>query len=349
MKNFSFFGIICKISQKGGKMRKLTLYEAVYEEYFKKYGCEKLPYGLKLRLNNVQARCIKYNYFVEKFNLNNANQMLDFVLDDANLEKITSYSLQPMDEPIMWVNNPSKRKIVVEEKKKYYDNNLVLRKYKKKIPLYFDCDGVILDTIKRAREMAIEQGVDANDYEALHEFFVKSVDWSILIKEAGQIDDSINKIKAIMATDKYEVRILTKLGGNETEEMAKRLFFKKNLPGVPIITVSFRAHKDERVNPVDAILIEDSLQNYRRWWLAKGVSVLFLKGDYIYDYPDEKRITDDERDNIVNNIMDFEKTPGVQQLLARKREIEKAELIRQKECFLRLKKKPLILMKTRQN
>lgn len=223
-------------------------------------------------------------------------------------------------------------------------NNINRNKLKKKIDLYFDCDGVILDTIATARRLAKEEGYNPNNFDELHEFFLK-LDWNKLIKEAGVIDDAITKIKKIIATGKYNVKILTKLSGNTTEEDAKRIFFKEVLPEVEVITLKLKEHKDEIVNPVGSILVEDSLHNFRRWSIAKGVSVLLLKGEYIYDYPDEKRITDEERLNFVDDIAKFEKIEQVRQLL-----VERKKIIRlyKRETNTRSKYTKM-LIKTRHN
>lgn len=197
------------------------------------------------------------------------------------------------------------------------DNRIYL---KKKVNLYFDCDGVILDTIATARRLAREAGYNPNDFDELHEFFLR-IDWNYLIQESGELDNSISKIKAIINTGKYNVKILTKLGGNPTEEDAKRIFFARVLPGIEVITLKLKEHKDEIVNPVDAILIEDSLHNFRRWGLAKGINVLLLKGEYIYDYPDEERIKEEERVNFVDDIAKFEQAKNVKALLEERRKL----------------------------
>lgn len=183
-----------------------------------------------------------------------------------------------------------------------------------KIRLYFDCDGVILDTIQTGRRLAIEQGYNPLDFDSFHEFFVQ-IDWNVLIYEAGILDNAISKIKKIIETGKYDVKILTKLSGNETEEMAKRILLAKLLPGVEVITLALDERKDKKVMPVGAILIEDSLKNFRQWNENGGISVLLLKGDYIYDYPDEERIKEEEEESIIDDIANFEKVGSVKTLL----------------------------------
>lgn len=183
-----------------------------------------------------------------------------------------------------------------------------------KIKLYIDCDGVILDTIATARRLAKNNSYNPNDFDELHDFFI-SIDWNFLIYESGILDNAISKIKRIIATNKYDVSILTKLCGNDTEELAKRIVLSKLIPDVPIITLDLYESKHTKVNPIDAILIEDSLHNYRGWTKAGGCAVLLLFGEYIYDYPDEARISEEERLDIVDDLLKFEETDSVKRLL----------------------------------
>ncbi len=229
-------------------------------------------------------------------------------------------------------------------------NDVIIKKYsstkskpiiKKKILIYFDCDGVILNTMNKAREMAEDKGYDPNNWDSLHEFFLQ-VDWNKLIDDKQVIDNAIDKIKKIITCGKYDVKILTKLCGNETEETIKRMFFKKVLPNTEVITLDLREHKDEKVNPVDSILIEDNLNNFRRWHKANGTSVLFLKGEYIYDYPDEERITEDEKVDIVDDIANFREAKSVKELLELRRHL----LREQKRMFASRRKYTKMLTKT---
>lgn len=157
------------------------------------------------------------------------------------------------------------------------------------IILYLDCDGVILNTIDKAYEIMQEEGLDINDWRIVNRFFINT-DWNMLIEKAGVIKDAINKIKKIIELNLFkEVAILTKTSGNLCEEGIKREFFGEVLPGVRVITVDFYANKDEVVNPVNNILVEDSIKNAVRWNNAGGIGVLFVKGkpDYEKDEIDD--------------------------------------------------------------
>lgn len=174
-----------------------------------------------------------------------------------------------------------------------------------KIKLYFDCDGVILDTIYRSAMMARAIGYNPEDSDDFHNFFL-AVDWNMLIPKAGILNDSLSKIrKIIRERPEYDVAILTKYNPeNPTEEFAKRYFFSLFLPDVEVIMVPFQGHKHETVNPVGNILVEDSISNANDWDRAGGVAVRFLL-DQEVDY----------ENNIIDDINDFEQTKGVKRLL----------------------------------
>lgn len=135
--------------------------------------------------------------------------------------------------------------------------------------LYIDCDGVILDTVRTAIKLSREYKQDVN-------FLFRNIDWNILIYESGILNDSINKIKKIVESSIYDVKILTKLCGNDTEEMAKRILLGKLLPNVEIITLKYEENKDDVVNPYNNILIDDEEKNYIRWINKGGIGIHFV-------------------------------------------------------------------------
>ena len=61
------------------------------------------------------------------------------------------------------------------------------------------------------------------------------------------------------------------------EESVKRTLFNKLLPGVRVITVNFNDNKDEVVDPINNILVEDTLSNALRWRNAGGIGLYFVK------------------------------------------------------------------------
>lgn len=169
--------------------------------------------------------------------------------------------------------------------------------------LYLDCDGVILDTMDTAYKMMDELGLDGSDYDTAHDFFVNT-DWYTLVYESGFINNAIIKIKNLINSGLFEkIIILTKICGNEDEEKIKRILFGKLLPMVEVITVPLLENKDEIVDPVNNILVEDSTENAVRWEQAGGVGIYFKKD--IIDY----------ENNVINDLEDVPKTKNVKCLL----------------------------------
>ena len=97
--------------------------------------------------------------------------------------------------------------------------------------LYLDCDGVILDTINMSYKMIKNKGL-TNEKDIEH--FYKNLSWEELIIEAGEINNSIEKIKEL--TKVYDVEILTHVI-SEGEIIAKENYFKEVLPEVKVIAV----------------------------------------------------------------------------------------------------------------
>lgn len=171
------------------------------------------------------------------------------------------------------------------------------------IILYLDCDGVILDTIETCYRMMKKEGLDITNGELVNFYFINT-DWNVLIYEAGIINNAISKIKKIMESNIFsEVKILTKLSGNVNEEKIKRILFGKLLPDTEVITLKINENKDEIVNPVNNILVEDTVKNGIRWENAGGVAVYFVRKECDYE------------NNQINDLSDICKTKSVKKLL----------------------------------
>lgn len=150
--------------------------------------------------------------------------------------------------------------------------------------LYIDFDGVILDTMTKSYKVLEEKNIDIKDKEKVIEFF-KKLDWEKLIEETDVINDSINEIKKICASKKFNVYILTHI--NSTNEMiAKINYLHKNLPLVTIVSVPKQIPKTEVVNPSAAILIDDYSGNIKEWQKKLGIGIKFVKEKENGDYPE---------------------------------------------------------------
>ena len=86
--------------------------------------------------------------------------------------------------------------------------------------LYIDFDGVILDTMTKSYEELKKENIDRKDQDKVMEFF-RNLDWKKLIEETEEINDSINEIKKICDSKKFNVYILTHV--NSTNEMIEKI------------------------------------------------------------------------------------------------------------------------------
>ena len=183
-----------------------------------------------------------------------------------------------------------------------------------KIKIYFDSDGVVFDTINKARKLGKKTGYDVESFGGLREYFISNdCDWLRLIATSGIINDAINKIKIIKEDEDVEVEILTKLCSHPHEPHIKRYVYSNLLPGVRVNMLSLDENKNDVVDsPVDCILIDDDIGNIMRWREAGGIGILFCKdrcdlGNDIIDdllkYRDTKSVRDllNKRNNLVGN------------------------------------------------
>ena len=86
--------------------------------------------------------------------------------------------------------------------------------------LYIDFDGVILDTMTKSYEELKKENIDRKNQDKVMEFF-RNLDWKKLIEETEEINDSINEIKKICDSKKFNVYILTHV--NSTNEMIEKI------------------------------------------------------------------------------------------------------------------------------
>lgn len=150
--------------------------------------------------------------------------------------------------------------------------------------LYIDFDGVILDTMAGPYKKLKESGIDMRDQDKVMEYF-RNLDWKKLIEETPEINDSINEVKKICESKKFNVYILTHI--NSTSEMIEKIkYLHKVLPQVTVVSVPKELSKTEVVNPSAAILIDDYSGNIRDWQKKLGIGIKFVKELEGSDYPE---------------------------------------------------------------
>ncbi len=150
--------------------------------------------------------------------------------------------------------------------------------------LYIDFDGVILDTMTKTYKEIKKMGIDIKDQKKVIEFF-RNTDWKKLIEETEEINDSINEIKKICASKKFNVYILTHVISTN-EMVAKIRYLHKVLPQVTVVSVPKELAKTEVVNPSAAILIDDYSGNIKEWQKKLGIGIKFVKELEGSDYPE---------------------------------------------------------------
>lgn len=137
--------------------------------------------------------------------------------------------------------------------------------------LYLDCDGVILDTINKSYRMLEEKGI--TDASEINSFFC-DICWSDFIIEAGELNGSIAKIRSLIESELFDIKILTHVN-SEDEINAKVNYFRNVLPEVEVIPVFKSINKGDAVDPTGAILVDDYLPNLDYWSKKNGISVKF--------------------------------------------------------------------------
>ncbi len=156
--------------------------------------------------------------------------------------------------------------------------------------LYIDFDGVILDTMSRTYEEMKKIGIDKNDQEEVMDFFRK-VNWQELINNTKPINDSINEIKKVCDSKKFNVYILTHI--LSTNEMIEKIkYLHKVLPQVTVVSVPKELSKTEVVNPCASILIDDFSGNVKEWQKKLGIGIKFVKEYENGDYPEITHISE---------------------------------------------------------
>ena len=141
----------------------------------------------------------------------------------------------------------------------------------KKIKLYLDFDGVIMDTIRLTYKMLDEKNLQTQD--EIRSFF-RNLDWKHLLEVAPVLNDSINCIKKILDSNKFDVSILTHINSKQ-EGMEKIKFIENRIEGLEVIPCPKEIEKCDYVKPLNCILVDDYSQNLKLWQEKGGISVKY--------------------------------------------------------------------------
>lgn len=167
-----------------------------------------------------------------------------------------------------------------------------------KIDLYIDFDGVILDTMTDTyREYVKYKKLNAIDSIS----YYKGLDWFTLLYDSSEINDSINNIKKLIASNLYNISILTHVVCQE-EISAKKRYLAEKIPGLRVITVDKSKNKCDAVLCVNAILVDDYMENLELWHDKGGISIKFSDNS-----KKRKFMTIDSLDDLIDKYDDIVK------------------------------------------
>mgnify|MGYP003518173276 FL=1 len=141
--------------------------------------------------------------------------------------------------------------------------------------LYIDFDGVILDTLTYIYRDLEESGKTYTD-EQRKKFYI-NYNWESVIKDEFIINDSINCIKKIIDSNKFNLAILTHVN-SINEAVLKIKYLRKYFKDITIIPCPKEISKTQMIHTKDAILIDDYSGNLREWKKEGGIPVKFSLG-----------------------------------------------------------------------
>lgn len=142
--------------------------------------------------------------------------------------------------------------------------------------LYIDFDGVILDTLTSVYKLAKQLNLDYKTQTKEMSKLFSKIDWEELIDDSVTLNDSVNSIKKISETGKFNISILTHVNSLK-EAKAKIKFLDGITEDLTIIPVPSGVSKTKMTQTKGAILIDDYSNNLIEWENAGGIGVKFTK------------------------------------------------------------------------
>lgn len=139
--------------------------------------------------------------------------------------------------------------------------------------LYIDFDGVLMDTITTSYRLLDEATIDKNNPEELLKFY-QTLNWEEIIEVTPILNDSINRLRKIKASNRFNISILTHV--NSIDEIIEKVkFIRKYFHDITVIACPKQISKTKMVHAKDAILIDDYTGNLKEWTEAGGIGIKF--------------------------------------------------------------------------
>lgn len=142
--------------------------------------------------------------------------------------------------------------------------------------LYIDFDGVILDTLPPVYDLARKLNIDYKTQMKEVGLLFSKIDWEALIEESPELNDSINNIKKLQESKKFNISILTHVNSLR-EAKAKIEFINRLFNDLTIIPVPKACAKTMMTQTKNAILVDDYSGNLKGWEESGGIAVKFVK------------------------------------------------------------------------
>ena len=140
--------------------------------------------------------------------------------------------------------------------------------------LYIDFDGVIMDTITPIYELAKSQNIDVKkDIEKVKRLY-SDADWEELVNNSKLLKDSLNEIKKLKESGKFNISILTHVNSLK-EAKSKIMFINRVFNDLTIIPVPKSISKTLMTETKGAILVDDFNGNLKEWEDDGGIGVKF--------------------------------------------------------------------------
>ena len=142
--------------------------------------------------------------------------------------------------------------------------------------LYIDFDGVILDTLTPVYKLAKDLNLDyKTQTKEMGKLFSK-IDWEDLIENSSELNESIDSIKKLSKSGKFNISILTHINSLR-EAKSKINFLQGIITDLTIIPVPSGIPKTKMTQTSGAILVDDYSGNLKLWQEAGGIGVKFTK------------------------------------------------------------------------
>ena len=142
--------------------------------------------------------------------------------------------------------------------------------------LYIDFDGVVMDTIPLLYNELAKNNVKLGEEQEIRRVFA-AFDYGTIIKDKNILNDSINCIKKILASGRFEVSFLSHIN-SLAEGVVKVKYLRKHFKNnITIIMVPAGIEKPKMVHSEGAILVDDFAGNLKQWEENGGIAIRFSK------------------------------------------------------------------------